>query len=98
MTNEELGQAYKAFQAFNLNYKSTRIEEFDPERWIKVVKAITTGRVAHKKTGGPRSGSTWTDEQRKKHAATVKARQEIKLNGKQPNSRAGWVKLAEHKP
>jgi hypothetical protein len=97
MTNEELGQAYKAFTAYNLNYKSTRIEEFDPERWIKVVKVILTGRMA-KSIRAPRQGSTWTPEQTEKFRATMAAKREAKLNGKQPNSRAGWAKLAEHKP
>ena len=38
--DEEIGQAFKAFKAYNYSAKSNRIVNFDLGRWLEVVKAV----------------------------------------------------------
>jgi len=45
--NEQLGQAYRAWEAYNWKQKHGRLGSFDLKRWLKVVRAIeSTNQVA----------------------------------------------------
>jgi hypothetical protein len=97
VTNEELGQAYKAFEAYNHKAKDgSRLKDFDAWRWVHVCKAIELQgpikrRATHKKAG-------WTPERTAKFKATMAAKRKAKTVNGQPNTRAGWAKLLQHEP
>jgi len=43
-TDLEIGQAFKAYSAYNFKQKSNRAE-FDLVRWVKVVRALKSGKL-----------------------------------------------------
>jgi hypothetical protein len=86
MTAEEIGQAYRAFSAFNWKAKRDRIARFDPQRWGRVVRAINGITLRNDPAEGRRkgvSGTKWTPERREKFKATMarKSRERAKFNG-----------------
>ena len=93
MNDEDLGKAYKAFQAFNLNYKTGRITDFDPKRWLKVVRAIITGRSPTKRQ---HTKAKWTPERTAKFKATMARKRELNGTTDQPSTRKGWAKVLAH--
>ena len=40
ISNDMLGKAYKAFEAYNWKQKKDRVQLFDLKRWLRVVQAI----------------------------------------------------------
>jgi len=54
-TDLEIGQAFKAYSAYNFKQKSNRVD-FDLVRWVKVVRAIRpSGKQPAQKTDWARS-------------------------------------------
>jgi hypothetical protein len=60
ISNDYLGKAYKAFEAYNWKQKKDRLHTFDLKRWLKVVQAIeadtTRARVTAKLEAFARNG------------------------------------------
>jgi len=47
-TDTEVGQAFKAYTAYNYKQKRLRVD-FDLSRWIKVIRALAPSKQQHKK-------------------------------------------------
>lgn len=41
LTDEELGKAYRAYEAYNFKHKAGRLDTFDLKRWLRVIRAIS---------------------------------------------------------
>ncbi len=79
----QIGKAYKAFEAFNFKIKLGRLTNFDPARWIKVVNAIEgkkstklVNKIGYSIERKPTPSKRWTPERRKRFKATIEARRQ----------------------
>ena len=76
--DEEIGQAFKAFKAYNYSAKSNRIVDFDLGRWLEVVKALNGQNrrpfLARKNGNLKGKKRVWSAAQRARFAATIKAK------------------------
>ena len=76
--DEEIGQAFKAYKAYNYSAKSNRIVDFDLGRWLEVVKALNGQNrrpfLAGKNGNleGYMKKRAWTSAQRAKFKETMK--------------------------
>ena len=59
-TDEQLGKAYRAWEAYNFKQKKGRLESFELNRWLKVVEAVTGRKTLNGKQPSDKKG--WVKE------------------------------------
>ena len=81
--DEEIGQAFKAFKAYNYGAKSHRIPDFDLGRWLEVVKALNGQNrrpFLARKNGNLKEyvkKKAWTSTQRAKFNETLRKKRNL---------------------